>query len=168
MSNHNRPDISYDVSILSSKLRDATLNELQTVNKLINEIKDNQYKLRYLPLNLPLKIVLFTDAAFGNLSDGGSQAGHVIFLVDKHNNSNLLSWQSKCIKRVVRGTLAAETIAMINGVESAIYISVLLKELHPQLNKIPKKYPRTTYHFMGHYDPKYTLLINPIQLILVS
>ena len=73
MSNHNRPDISYDVSILSSKLRDATLNELQTVNKLINKIKDNQYKLRYLPLN----------AAFGNLSDGGSQAGHVIFLVDK-------------------------------------------------------------------------------------
>ena len=28
MSNHNRPDISYDVSILSSKLRDATLHEL--------------------------------------------------------------------------------------------------------------------------------------------
>ena len=112
---------------------------MQFVNKLINKIKDNQYKLRYLPLNLPLKIVLFTDAAFGNLSDGGSQAGHVIFLVDKHNNSNLLSWQSKCIKRVVRGTLAAETIAMINGVESAIYISVLLKELHPQLNKIPIK-----------------------------
>ena len=112
---------------------------MQTVNKLINKIKDNQYTLRYLPLNLPLKIVLFTDAAFGNLSDGGSQAGHVIFLVDKHNNSNLLSWQSKCIKRVVRGTLAAETIAMINGVESAIYISVLLKELHPQLNKIPIK-----------------------------
>ena len=46
---------------------------MQTVNKLINKIKDNQYKLRYLPLN----------AAFGNLSDGGSQAGHVIFLVDK-------------------------------------------------------------------------------------
>ena len=50
---------------------------------------------------------------------------------------NLISWSSKRIKHIVRSTLAVETIAMMNGVESAIYISVLLKELHPQLNNIP-------------------------------
>ena len=33
ISNHNRPDISCDVSILGSKLKDATINELKTVNK---------------------------------------------------------------------------------------------------------------------------------------
>ena len=70
-------------------------------------------------------------------SHGGSQGGDVTFLVDKHNKSNLISRQSKRIKRKVRCTLAAETIAMMDGVESAIYISVLLKELHPQLNNIP-------------------------------
>ena len=47
------------------------------------------------------------------------------------------SWQSKLIKRIVRCTLAAETIVMMDGVESAIYISVLLKKPHPQLNNIP-------------------------------
>ena len=47
------------------------------------------------------------------------------------------SWQSKLIKRIVRCTLAAETIVIMDGVESAIYISVLLKEPHPQLNNIP-------------------------------
>ena len=31
-SNHTRPDISCDVSILGSELKDATINELQTVN----------------------------------------------------------------------------------------------------------------------------------------
>ena len=67
---------------------------MQTVNKLINKIKDNQYKLRYQPLDLPFKIVLLTDAAFGNLGDGGSQGRHVIFLVDKHNKCSLISWQS--------------------------------------------------------------------------
>ena len=50
---------------------------------------------------------------------------------------NLISWQSKRIKHIVRSTSAAETIAMMDGVESAIYIYVLLKELHPQLNNIP-------------------------------
>ena len=92
ISNHTRPDISCDVSILASKLKDATINEFQTVNKLINKIKDNQYILRYQPLDLPFKIALFIDAAFGNLSDGGSQGGHVVFLVDKHNKCNLIRW----------------------------------------------------------------------------
>ena len=92
ISNHTRPDISCDVSILASKLKDATINELQTVNKLINKIKDNQYILRYQPLDLPFKIALFIDAAFGNLRDGGSQGGHVVFLVDKHNKCNLIRW----------------------------------------------------------------------------
>ena len=110
---------------------------MQTVKKLINKIKDNQYTLRYQPLDLPSKIVLFTDAAFGNLSDGGSQDGHVMFLVDKHNKSNLISWQSKRIKCIVCSILTAKTIAMMDGVESVIYISVLLKELHLQLNNIP-------------------------------
>ena len=47
------------------------------------------------------------------------------------------SWQSKRIKRTVRYALAAETIVMMDGVESVIYISVLLKEPHSQLNNIP-------------------------------
>ena len=60
-----RLDISCDVSILGSKLKDTIINELQTVNEnLINKIKDDQYTLRYQPLDLPFKIVLFTDAAF--------------------------------------------------------------------------------------------------------
>ena len=43
--------------------------------------------------------------------------------------SNLISWQSKRIKRIVRSSLAAETLALSDGVDHAIYLSVLLKEL---------------------------------------
>ena len=74
---------------------------MQTVNNLINKIKDYQCKLRYQPLDIPFKIALFTVVAFGNLSDGGSQGGLVLFLVDKHSKCNLIIWQSKHIKCIV-------------------------------------------------------------------
>ena len=39
-----------------------------------------------------------------------------------------MSWQLKQIKQVVRSSLAAETLAMIDGVETALYVNLLLKE----------------------------------------
>ena len=51
-------------------MNNATVNELYTMNKLINKVKDNQYKLQYQQLGKPIKIVLLTDGAFGNLSGG--------------------------------------------------------------------------------------------------
>ena len=65
-----------------------------------------------------------------NHEDGGSQGGHLIFLVDENSRLNLISWQSKRIKWVVCSNLAAETLS--DGVDHAIYISVLLKELYPK------------------------------------
>ena len=64
--------------------------------------------------------MLYVDAAFGNLADGGSQGGYLVFLADQHNNCNLISWQSKRLKRIVRSTLAAETLAMCEGVDASL------------------------------------------------
>ena len=90
------------------------------MNKLINKVKDNQYKRKYQRLGKPIKIVLLTDAAFGNLSNGSSQGEQVLFLIDGYGKWNLVSWLLKRIKRISRSTLAAEIIAMVEGVESAI------------------------------------------------
>ena len=65
-----------------------------------------------------------------NHEDGGSQGGHLIFLVDENSRLNLISWQSKRIKWVVCSNLAAETLS--DNVYHAIYLSVLLKELYPK------------------------------------
>ena len=54
------------------------------MNKLINKVKDNQYKRKYQRLRKPIKIVLLTDAAFGNLSNGSSQGEQVLFLIDSY------------------------------------------------------------------------------------
>ena len=40
-----------------------------------------------------------------------------------------LSWQSKKIRRVVRSTLAAETLAMADGIDSGIFLATLFAEL---------------------------------------
>ena len=42
---------------------------------------------------------------------------------------NLISWQSKRIKRMVRSYLAAEALAVLDGIDSVLYIAALLNEL---------------------------------------
>ena len=56
-SSHTRPEISCRVSFLASKLKNATIVEFITVNKVINKVKADQYKLKYLPLDSPVKPV---------------------------------------------------------------------------------------------------------------
>ena len=65
---------------------------------------------------------VYTDAQFRNLNDGGSQGSYLIFLVDNDYNCNLLSWQSKRLKRIPRSSLAAEAIAILEGIDPAISI----------------------------------------------
>ena len=72
---------------------------------------------------------VYTDAQFRNLNDGGSQGSYLIFLVDNDYNCNLLSWQSKRLKRIPRNSLAAETIAVLEGVDTAIYLTEIFQEL---------------------------------------
>ena len=45
------------------------------------------------------------------------------------NTCNLISWQSKRIKRVAKSSLTAETLASSEGVNSASYISTLFAEI---------------------------------------
>ena len=51
--NQTRPDISYGVSVVASKLNNATVNELCTMNTLIDKVKDIHYKLKYQQLDTP-------------------------------------------------------------------------------------------------------------------
>ncbi len=57
-------------------------------------------------------MVVYSDASFGNISDGGTQGGHLIVLMGENGKFSPLPWQSKRVKRIVRSTLAVETLAM--------------------------------------------------------
>nr|XP_039255142.1 uncharacterized protein LOC120332004 [Styela clava] len=142
ISTQSRPDISFDTCILATNFKSATVKDLLRVNKVISKLKSNSVDLNFCNLgsDKDLKLVCFVDASFGNLTDGGSQAASLIFLVGEHQRCNLISWQSKRIKRVVKSSLAAETLAMSAGVDMASFVSSLYTEImHRAINleKLP-------------------------------
>ena len=128
ISTQTCPNICMDASNCAIKLKNGTVKDMMHINKIIRKAKDRQSSLQFQPLAAP-KIVVYTDASFGNLADGGSQGGFLIFLVGDSGLCNLLSWQSKRIKRVVRSTLAAEALGMLDGIDGAVFIASLYSEI---------------------------------------
>lgn len=131
MSTQTRPDISFDVCELSVSYKNANIGDLIKLNKIISRVKSFVYRLYFQPLD-DIKQCFFecyTDASFGNLSDGGSQGGYIIFLSDYYGSRCPIIWQSKKIKRVVKSTIAAETLALLDGAETAVYLAELISQI---------------------------------------
>ena len=129
LSTQTRPDLAFDVCDLSTSLKEGTVDLIIKTNKVIKKAKYNNLFLYYPVLNLhELQIRCFADASFGNLRNGGSQGGHYIELVSG-NRTCPIEWQSVRIKRTPKSTLAAETLAMVEAIESAYLVSKLLSEI---------------------------------------
>ena len=81
-------------------------------------------------------IQCYTDASFANHKDGSSQIGLIIFLASSDGSQCPIYWQSRKARRVVKSTLAAETMALLEGAETSVYISHIISDLLdiPQLN----------------------------------
>ena len=130
VSSQTRPDMAYYTCIASTTLNSATIGDLKLVNKSIDYMKKNKLTLRYPKLDLSIvSIVVFCDAAYGNLRDGSSQGAHIAFLASRDGRCCPLTWQSKKIKRVVKSSLAGESWAMIEAIETCELIEVMLKEI---------------------------------------
>ena len=75
-----------------------------------------------------VKFVCFKDSSFGNLYDGGSHGGYVIFLEGQNGNCSPLMRQSKKLRRVVKNIMAAETLSQVEAVETCFWLSSMLRE----------------------------------------
>ena len=131
IATHSRPDIAFDVCELSAASNRATVAELLQLNKVIARIKTDNMRL-YMPRMEKIEechIECYSDASFANLPDCGSQSGVVIFIRDGNGRRCPVFWQSKKIRRVVKSTLSAETLALLDGAESAVYLSKILREI---------------------------------------
>ena len=129
VSGHTRPDIAFDVCQLSVSYKTARVEDLLRLNKVISYLKGENLQLYFPRLDNIENCYLecYSDAAFGNLPDGGSQGGFVIFL--RGNERCPIFWQSRKIKRVVKGILCAETMALVECAETAVYIVRIIQEL---------------------------------------
>ena len=131
VARQSRPDILFDVCCLESRIKTATVQQLIDTNKIIKKVKSDSVLLKYQHLgnDSSIYILAFTDASLGNLDDGATQGGHFIALCGENGYISPLIWQSKRIRRVVRSTLAGETLALAEGMDCAIFLATLYSEL---------------------------------------
>ena len=76
----SQPDMNFTVCESSTKFTQATVGDIIYLNKIIRKVKSSRCFIQFLKSDLnTVKLQLFTDASFNNLSNGGSQAGQIIF-----------------------------------------------------------------------------------------
>ena len=134
-----RPDLSFSSCHAACSIKAAHIKDIKFANKVIRRAKGLDYSLDFLSLGDPRawRIVCFSDASWGNLPDGGSQGGHLIFIAGQNGDFNLISWQSKRLRRIARSTIAAETLAIMSASESSILLSTQISEILGLESRVP-------------------------------
>ena len=82
------------------------------VNKNIRKLKSQPILLQFPDLMCvgECSIICSADAAFANLKNLSSQGAYIVFLCKSQRKHAPISWKSKKIQRVVKSTIAAETL----------------------------------------------------------
>jgi len=127
-----RPDLAFYLIELSTKLNCGKVQDFLQVRRILNKAKDCKVDIFFPCLGKvdSWKLVLFADASHANLSNNtGSCIGYIIFLVGENDNSCPLVWKSGKAKRVVKSTIAAEAMALSEGMDEAIYLRSVLSDI---------------------------------------
>ena len=127
----SRPDLAYSSCHIATSLKNSQVKDAQFANKIVRKAKGSSYNLSFSGLGDPRywRLICFSDASWGNLPEGGSQGAYLIFLVGADGTANIVSWQSKRLRRVARSTIAAETLAVMNACEAAFLLSKQIAEI---------------------------------------
>ena len=147
----SRPEISFDVSYFSGKVKDATVADVYQVNKVVTKVQNNPSFIHFPKLDPnSLHLRTYADGSFNSLSNGGSQGGQLVLLCDRYDRCCPLGWNSTRLKRVVRSALAAETLSMCDGCELSFFIAAMAKEiLNSQIPLYVVTDSRSLYEALG-------------------
>ena len=129
-----RPDLSAATSL--SQAKPTRIKNLLEVNRVLRDAKKSKdAALTFVPIDFRRAyLVCFSDSSWANVEQTSSQAGFLLWLADhdvmeqKGGTANLIDWRSHRIRRVCRSTLAAETMAMDAGMDSAAQLRCLIAE----------------------------------------
>ena len=127
----SRPDMAFEMIALSTKLQQGKIEDLIRAIKKVNRLKDIRSFISFPGLDkTKLTVVVFTDASLGNINEGtGSTGAHIVWLMDNSGRCCPVNWKAHKIKRVVRSTLAAETLSLQEGLETAYYYRQMVEEI---------------------------------------
>ena len=131
MPNQTCPDISFNLSELSSSVNHATVEHILRANKVLKNAKIGSITLTFPCMkNLSqCKLVVSSDASYNNLENGGSQGSFCIYLQNSYGNLSLIMWQSKKTHCMVKSAMIAETLTLVDAAEASCWLSNLMSEL---------------------------------------
>ena len=123
--------MAYAASIVSGSIKDATVRDIITANKFVKMLQSKDVVLSFPKIEVieNSELICFSDASFANLKCGGSQGEIIVFIQGSNGKYMPLAWQSRKLKRVVKSTLTAETLALQEVIDLAFMIKCLLLEI---------------------------------------
>ena len=126
-----RPDLASFSQLLAS---DKMIPDTEAFKQLLNLVEyarcTAQRRLNFVDLDQSsLRLMLFTDSAFGNRADLSSQLGYVIVLSDKYCNANILHYGSQKCRRITRSPMAAELLGLSTGFDESFCVKHLIEEM---------------------------------------
>lgn len=129
-----RPDICANIAKLAQVTEKQFENEpevhFESMRKATQQLRNFRYKLRYQDLDQEsLYIRTYADASFGTNSDGSSQLGYCVLLMDKFDKFSLVNFRSGKCYRVTHSAMASETIAFAEAFDASYSIQHALQKL---------------------------------------
>ena len=146
VAKESRPEVSGMASIMASKLKTATVDDVATLNKNINFLRNTSHRALTMWRMNP------EDVAFVVVSDAGgigskhdaedelglpadsTQGAWMVFLAETLPLGNLkvraspLAWRSSKLRRKVFSTFGGETQAMLQGISEADWLQVMVRD----------------------------------------
>ena len=126
-----RPDLSFDLIDLSTKLKNANVEDYNRALKAIRKLKGRNVKI-FFPdlgkLDNDLEIIIYSDAAFHNLNDGIASTMAYIVFCKKGDKCCPIFWKTNKVQRVVLSSLGAETLALAKAISDTVYFKNFIQE----------------------------------------
>ena len=136
VTSSTRPDQAFLASYLQGVQDKGLVSHVHLYNKGIREMKEHKVCLRF-PSTVPVedwRLICISDAGWATRENGDSQGGYLLLLAEskmlKRERARcwLVDWSSKKMKRMVRSSVAAETLAGQNGLDATELFQALLEE----------------------------------------
>ena len=143
LSLQTRPDISYDICVLSNYLSDPNVQNMVSLNKLVRKLHNSPgicltFK-KILGMQKTWKIIYYSDAYYtyllltSYLPRNGSQCGYIIFVSDNNQIvNNPVVWKSIKIERTCQSSLEAECLGLMKAVDHSLFIQKTLLDIYPE------------------------------------
>ncbi|CAE7357072.1 RE1, partial [Symbiodinium sp. KB8] len=135
VASHSRPDQAFLSSYLQGVQDKAQCRHLTMYNKALREMKTQKVTLRFprVPAS-DWRLLVITDAGWGVRESGESQGGLILCLCEskvlrqEEGICWVIEWASKKLRRVVRSSTAAETLAAQNGLDCIEFAQAFIQE----------------------------------------